>query len=91
MKKRKNNNAEAQVKRFSIGMASPAIIVLAIMTAYPLIFTLVYSFSDYNLLKAMSQGVEVTGLKELYRPSVRQLFSAVCVEYRQVYHSDGYL
>lgn len=63
MKKRKNNNAEAQVKRFSIGMASPAIIVLAIMTAYPLIFTLVYSFSDYNLLKAMSQGVEATGLK----------------------------
>ena len=32
-------------------MLTPTLIVLLVMTAYPLIFTFVYSFTDYNYLK----------------------------------------
>ena len=35
-----------QTKRFGLGMITPTLIVLLIMTAYPLIFTLYYSFTD---------------------------------------------
>ena len=32
------------------------LIVLLVMTAYPLIFTLIYSFTDYNYLKGMDNA-----------------------------------
>lgn len=47
----KLNSAQAATNRFGIGMLTPALIVLLVMTAYPLIFTFVYSFTDYNYLK----------------------------------------
>ena len=47
----KLNSAQAATKRFGIGMLTPTLVVLLVMTAYPLIFTFVYSFTDYNYLK----------------------------------------
>lgn len=47
----KLNSAQAVTNRFGIGMLTPTLIVLLVMTAYPLIFTFVYSFTDYNYLK----------------------------------------
>ena len=47
----KLNSAQAATNRFGIGMHTPTLIVLLVMTAYPLIFTFVYSFTDYNYLK----------------------------------------
>lgn len=47
----KLNSAQAATNRFGIGMLTPTLIVLLVMTAYPLIFTFVYSFTDYNYLK----------------------------------------
>ena len=47
----KTNSAQAATNRFGIGMLTPTLIVLLVMTAYPLIFTFVYSFTDYNYLK----------------------------------------
>ena len=47
----KLNSAQAATNRFGIGMLTPTPIVLLVMTAYPLIFTFVYSFTDYNYLK----------------------------------------
>ena len=47
----KLNSAQAATNRFGIGMPTPTLIVLLVMTAYPLIFTFVYSFTDYNYLK----------------------------------------
>ena len=44
-------SAQAATNRFGIGMLTPTLIVLLVMTAYPLIFTFVYSFTDYNYLK----------------------------------------
>lgn len=47
----KLNSAQAATNRFGIGMLTPTLIVMLVMTAYPLIFTFVYSFTDYNYLK----------------------------------------
>ena len=47
----KLNSAQAATNRFGIGMLTPTLLVLLVMTAYPLIFTFVYSFTDYNYLK----------------------------------------
>ena len=47
----KLNSAQAATNRFGIGMLTPTLIVLLVMTAYPLIFTFVYSFTYYNYLK----------------------------------------
>ena len=47
----KLTSAQAATNRFGIGMLTPTLIVLLVMTAYPLIFTFVYSFTDYNYLK----------------------------------------
>ena len=47
----KLNSAQAATNRFGIGMLTPTLIVLLVMTSYPLIFTFVYSFTDYNYLK----------------------------------------
>ena len=47
----KLNSAQAATNRLGLGMLKPTLIVLLVMTAYPLIFTFVYSFTDYNYLK----------------------------------------
>lgn len=59
----KLETATAQTKRFGIAMLSPTVVVLAIMTAYPLFFTLYYSFTDYNLLRSLKNGSNFIGLK----------------------------
>ena len=54
----KITSAQTLTKRFGMGMLTPTLIVLLVMTAYPLLFTLVYSFTDYNLLRALRNPVE---------------------------------
>ena len=49
-------SAGSQTKRFGIEMLTPTMIILIIMTAYPLIFTLIYSFTDYNYLKGTDKA-----------------------------------
>ena len=53
----------AQTKRFGMAMITPTVIVLLILTAYPLIFTFYYSLTDYNLLKALRNPTHFIGLK----------------------------
>ena len=57
------SNADVQTRRFGLSMISPTIVVLLIMTAYPLLFTLFYSFTDYNLLRNLRQPAEFIALK----------------------------
>lgn len=45
-----------QAKRFAIGMTLPTLAVLLVMTAYPLISTFLYSFTDYNYLKGADRA-----------------------------------
>lgn len=59
----KLRNADVQTKRFGLGMITPTVIVLLVMTAYPLVFTLFYSFTDYNLLRNLRQPAEFIALK----------------------------
>ena len=59
----KRNNADAQTKRFGYSMITPTIIVLLVMTAYTLIFTLFYSFTDYNLLRNLREPASFIALK----------------------------
>lgn len=54
----KLNTAQNAAKRFGLGMTSPTVIVLLVMTAYPLLFTVFYSFTDYNLLKNLRKPAE---------------------------------
>lgn len=66
MRRRDNeklNSARNNAKRFGIGMISPTIVVLLVMTAYPLVFTLFYSFTDYNLLRNLRKPAEFIALK----------------------------
>ena len=58
----KINGASAATARFGLGMLTPTMIVLLVMTAYPLIFTFVYSFTDYNYLKG-TQDAPLSCLK----------------------------
>ena len=57
------SNADVQTRRFGLSMISPTIVVLLVMTAYPLLFTLFYSFTDYNLLRNLRQPAEFIALK----------------------------
>ncbi len=41
---------------FPRAMITPTLLVLLVMTAYPLIFTLVFSFTDYNYLKGVENA-----------------------------------
>ena len=56
----KPNTAEGQTKRFGVGMLSPTVVILLIMTAYPLIFTFFYSFTNYNLLRNLRSPAKIT-------------------------------
>ena len=63
----KNANTELrsvniQTKRFGLKMLSPTVVVLLIMTTYPLLFTLVYSFTNYNLLRSLKNGSKFISL-----------------------------
>ena len=42
---------QTESKRFSALMTLPTVLVLLTMTAYPLVFTFFYSFTDFSLLK----------------------------------------
>ncbi len=53
----------SQTKRFCIGMISPTLLVLLVMTAYPLLFTFYYSLTNYNLLKVLKNPAQFIGLK----------------------------
>ena len=44
-------------KAFPHILMSPTIIVMLLLTVYPLLFTIYYSFTDYNLLKSRTKGV----------------------------------
>ncbi len=59
----KLRSASTQTKYFGLKMLSPTVIILLIMTTYPLIFTLVYSFTDYNLLRSLKNGSKFIGLQ----------------------------
>lgn len=54
----KLNTAQGASKRFGMAMTTPTLVVLLIMTAYPLIFTVFYSFTNYNLLKHLHKPAE---------------------------------
>ena len=47
-----------QTKLFGIEMLTPTILVLLVMTAYPLISTLIYSFTNYNYLKHANKAAD---------------------------------
>ena len=56
-------SASAQTKRFGMSMITPTFIVLLLLTAYPLIVTFYYSFTDYTLLKVLKNPAKFIGLK----------------------------
>ncbi|MBR4392748.1 MAG: sugar ABC transporter permease [Oscillospiraceae bacterium] len=64
-----NNNGQRilssaeQTRRFGLRMVIPTLLVLLILTAYPLIFTVYYSFTNYNLLKVLKNPAKFIGLK----------------------------
>ena len=57
-----------QAKRFGYGMITPTLIVMAVMTAYPLIFTFYYSFTDYNLLQVLKSPAKFVGFGKFNAP-----------------------
>ncbi len=59
----KLNTASASSKRFGIRMISPTLAVLLVLTAYPLLFTFFYSFTDYNLLRNLRKSADFIALK----------------------------
>lgn len=61
--KKEKPAAHLQSRSFGIKMLSPTMIVLLIMTAYPLFFTVYYSLTDYNLLKQLRKPANFIGLK----------------------------
>lgn len=52
----KLNTAKSATNRFGLRMLSPTMVILLVMTAYPLISTLIYSFTDYNYLKGAEKA-----------------------------------
>ena len=57
--------ASASTKRFANAMVSPTVLVLLIMTAYPLAFTLIYSFTNYNLMKRNTSFIALKNYADL--------------------------
>lgn len=86
----KLNTAEGQTKRFGVGMLSPTVVILLIMTAYPLIFTFFYSFTNYNLLPQSALAGQNHCFPELCQAAQGSLFPAVHLEHRQVHHLCSY-
>ena len=74
MKKNQIANPHAaggSTRRFGMKMISPTLAVLLVMTAYPLLFTLFYSFTDYNLLRNLQKPASFIAL-EIGRASCRE-------------------
>ena len=67
MKKQKEGLtlASTATRRFANTMVSPTVIILLVMTAYPLVFTLIYSFTDYNLLKRNTSFIALKNYADL--------------------------
>ena len=67
MKKQKEGLtlASTATRRFANTMVSPTVIILLVMTAYPLVFTLIYSFTDYNLMKRNTSFIALTNYADL--------------------------
>lgn len=57
--------ASTSTRRFANTMVSPTVIILLVMTAYPLIFTLLYSFTDYNLMKRNTSFIALKNYADL--------------------------
>ena len=53
-------------RRFPSLMILPTLIVLIVLTAYPLIFTFIYSFTDYHYLKGTSNFVGLKNYVSLF-------------------------
>ncbi len=52
-------------RRFPSVMIAPTLIILILLTVYPLIFTLVYSFTNYNYLKGTSDFIGLENYQKL--------------------------
>ena len=67
MKKQKEGLtlASTATRRFANTMVSPTVISLLVMTAYPLVFTLIYSFTDYNLMKRNTSFIALKNYADL--------------------------
>ena len=67
MKKQKEGLtlASTATRRFANTMVSPTVIILLVMTAYPLVFTLIYSFTDYNLMKRNTSCIALKNYADL--------------------------
>ncbi len=67
MKKQKESLtlASTSTRRFANTMVSPTVIILLVMTAYPLVFTLIYSFTDYNLMKRNTSFIALKNYADL--------------------------
>ena len=76
----KLNTAEGQTKRFGVGMLSPTVVILLIMTAYPLIFTFFYSFTNYNLLRNLRSPAKITYFQQSIWNTVKFTIFAVIFE-----------
>ena len=53
-------------RRFPSLMILPTLVVLLLLTAYPLVFTLLYSFTDYHYLKGTSNVVGLSNYVSLF-------------------------
>ena len=53
-------------RRFANLSAAPAFVILAVMTAYPLLCTIVYSFTDFQLLKPQIHAVGLKNYADLF-------------------------
>ncbi len=56
-------------------MLTPTMIILIIMTAYPLIFTLIYSFTDYNLPERDLDKASFYPLQKLHQSFSKTIIS----------------
>ena len=67
MKKQKEGLtlASTATRRFANTMVSPTVIILLVMTTYPLVFTLIYSFTDYNLMKRNTSFIALKNYADL--------------------------
>lgn len=60
----KSNRAPRLGERtFPRVMLTPTLVVMAVLTAYPLVFTFCYSFTNYNYLKHANKSADITWFK----------------------------
>ena len=69
-----HTSAKLQTRRFGISMITPTVLVLLVMTAYPLIFTFYYSLTDYNLLKVLKNPAKFIALKNYTKLLTNEYF-----------------